>query len=97
MPELTFGLIGLALIPLILVFFASNLPDKLKVFRIILFPLSLLSGILFFWQVGETAPDLYAPVWSLNTALIAIILLYLWVEGLTFLKAIKQKAEGNNT
>jgi len=94
MSDLTFGLIGLALLPLILVFFASNLPDKLKVFRIILFPMALLCGVIFFWQIGETAPTLYAPVWSINTALIGITLLYLWVEGLTFLKAIHSKATG---
>ena len=94
MPDLTFGLIGLALLPLVLVFLGFGLPKRLSIFRIILIPMSLLTSVIFFWQIAVVEPNLSQAAWGVNAGLLGIAILYLWVEGLGMLKDVYVKLSG---
>lgn len=85
MPDLSFGLIGLAILPIFLFFIATKLDDTLKIFRIGFNGLAFIIILIFLYYATTftTHPE---PLWALMVAFIAIFLMYIALEiyGLTF-------------
>jgi hypothetical protein len=85
MPDLSFGLIGLAILPIFLFFISTRLDDSLRMFRIGFNGLAFIIIMLFCYYATTftTHPE---PLWALLLAFIAIFIMYIVLEiyGLTF-------------
>lgn len=95
MADLSFGLIGLALLPISFFYLATVNSDTLKPFRIAFNGFAFVFLMVFLGFAATMVSDSTA-LFALMGGVIALFIVYMWMEAANFLYKIWEGRKGGN-